>query len=141
MADHSLSFQIVSPEKLVLSGTAHMIVVPGESGDFGILPHHAPLVSTLRPGLLSIYENDVLIHQIYVSDGFVRVTGENCTVLTEESLFVSDLNGDAILEEIQKIQDELIVARTVSEEQSLKKDLSYLQVKIAIFRHLNGRGS
>ena len=71
MAD-KLRFELVSPERILASVDADMVVVPGSEGDFGVLIQHAPVMSTLRPGVISIYQGDKVDQQIFVAEGFCR---------------------------------------------------------------------
>ena len=91
MAD-TVEFELVSPERLLLSGPVGMVVVPGSEGDFGVLPGHAPLISTVRPGVISTYENGVVDQRIFVAGGFAEVSGERCTVLAEEAIALEDID-------------------------------------------------
>jgi F-type H+-transporting ATPase subunit epsilon len=86
----SLHFELVSPEKLVFSGDVEQVDVPGAEGDFGVLPGHAPFLSTLRPGVITIYANRTPSDAIFVSGGFAEVTGERCTVLAEEAVRIAE---------------------------------------------------
>ena len=81
MADR-LKFDLVSPEKLVLSAEVDMVEVPGAEGDFGVLPNHSPVMAMLRPGTL-IVENDGKKQSFELDGGFVDVTPEGVTVLAE----------------------------------------------------------
>ena len=85
MAD-TLEFELVSPEKLVLSAPVEMVVVPGKEGDFGVLPGHAPMMSTIRMGVIATYEGGNIDKRIFVAGGFAEVTQERCTVLAEEAV-------------------------------------------------------
>jgi len=85
MAD-TLEFELVSPEKLVLSAPVEMVVVPGKEGDFGVLPGHAPMMSTIRMGVIATYEGGKIDKRIFVAGGFAEVTQERCTVLAEEAV-------------------------------------------------------
>ena len=67
-----LNLEIVSPEKLVTAKSVDMIVISGTEGDFGVLPGHAPVVSSIRPGLLEIHENNN-VEKFFVTGGFVEV--------------------------------------------------------------------
>ncbi len=91
MAD-PISFELVSPERLLLSADVDMVVVPGAEGDFGVLNGHAPLISALRPGIIDTYEGNNVDKRIFVAGGFAEVTGERCTVLAEEALMLSDID-------------------------------------------------
>lgn len=95
MAD-KLTFELVSPERLLLSITADMVVVPGAEGDFGVLAGHQPLISTLRPGAIEIYEGDRVIDRIYVASGFAEVSNDRLTVLVEEAVPAKDIDRTAL---------------------------------------------
>ena len=88
----AFSFELVSPEKLLLSDDVEMVVVPGVEGDFGVLTGHAPLISALRPGVIDTYKGDNVEKRIFVAGGFAEVTGERCTVLAEEAMPVEDID-------------------------------------------------
>jgi len=99
-----LQFELVSPEKLLLSEAVAMVVVPGSEGNFGVLPGHALFISTVRPGVIDVYadEQSQVSERIFVSGGFAEVTPERCTVLADEALPLSALDrGD--LEQQQKM--------------------------------------
>lgn len=95
MADQ-VEFELVSPERLLLSRPVDMVVVPGGDGDFAVLPGHALLMSTVRSGVIDMYEGDTISTRIFVAGGFVEVTAERCTVLAEEAIPLDDIDrGDA----------------------------------------------
>ena len=81
MAD-KLKFDLVSPEKLVLSADVDGVQVPGVEGDFGVLPNHSPVMAMLRAGTLTV-ENDGTSQSFEIDGGFVDVTPEGVTVLAE----------------------------------------------------------
>ena len=84
MAD--LHFELVTPEKLVMSEDVHMVVVPGTEGEFGVLAGHAPFMSTLRDGELSVYRSaGAQPEKINVSGGFAEVSERGLTVLAESA--------------------------------------------------------
>ena len=84
MAD--LHFELVTPEKLVMSEDVHMVVVPGTEGEFGVLAGHAPYMSTLRDGDLAIYRSaGAAPEKIPVSGGFAEVSERGLTVLAESA--------------------------------------------------------
>ncbi|HJN25150.1 MAG TPA: ATP synthase F1 subunit epsilon [Rhodospirillales bacterium] len=90
-----IELEIVTPGKLLLSESADMIVVPGGEGDFGVLPGHAPMLSTVRAGTIDVYDGDKVSAQIFVEGGFAEVTDERCTVLAEEAMMVADIDKTA----------------------------------------------
>ena len=84
MAD--LHFELVTPEKLLISEDVHMVVVPGTEGEFGVLAGHAPFMSTLRDGELSVYRTaSAQPEKIVVSGGFAEVSERGLTVLAESA--------------------------------------------------------
>jgi len=107
MADR-VEFELVTPERLVLSTAVEMVVVPGTEGDFGVLPGHSPLISTIRPGMIEIYETRPNISErIFVVSGIAEVTPERCTVLAEEAISPSGLDRTAIEAELQVVEGNL----------------------------------
>ena len=79
-----LHFELVTPEKLVRSEDVYMVVVPGTEGDFGVLEHHAPVMSTIRDGSLSIYHTEKGEPEILaIQGGFAEVSKSGLTVLAE----------------------------------------------------------
>ena len=101
------SFELVSPEKLLLAEEVDMVVVPGAEGDFGVLVGHTPLISSLRPGVIDTYNGGKVADRIFVAGGFAEVTGERCTVLAEEAIPVKDIDS-ANAEERLKVAKEAI---------------------------------
>ncbi len=85
-------FELVTPEKLVFSERAEMVVVPGSEGLFAAMPRHAPFISTLKPGVLEVYEGGKVKQRIFVAGGFAEVTPERCTVLADEATPVAQLS-------------------------------------------------
>ncbi len=84
MAD--LHFELVTPEKLVMSEDVHMVVVPGTEGQFGVMAGHAPYMSTLRDGELAVYRTPTGAPELIpVSGGFAEVSDKGLTVLAESA--------------------------------------------------------
>ena len=82
----TLKLELVSPERLLVSEQVEMVLVPGTEGVFGVLPLHAPTLSTLKPGFVDIYQAGAVVQRFFVSGGFVEVTRERCTVLVDEAI-------------------------------------------------------
>jgi F-type H+-transporting ATPase subunit epsilon len=116
---NTFSFDLVSPERLLVSREVGMLTIPGEEGEFGVLPGHAPLVSSLRTGIISVHDNGQLSDRIFVAGGFAEVSPERCTVLAEEAVPLSELDRATLEADIKKLNEELLVAegeaRTVIE--------------------------
>ncbi|MCA0370346.1 MAG: ATP synthase F1 subunit epsilon [Proteobacteria bacterium] len=136
MSTAHIAFELVSPESLVLSEQVEMVVIPGIEGDMGILPKHAATVTTLRPGLVDIYKGGKIDRRIFVSSGFANVHEEGCTVLAEECVFLKDLDIETLEQQISNARDELLIARTVDEKETLQKDLELALIKRDLYKRL-----
>jgi F-type H+-transporting ATPase subunit epsilon len=105
MAD-TLLFELVSPEKLLLSAQVGMVVVPGTEGNFGVLPGHALFISSVRPGVIDVYAQGMpeITERIFVAGGFAEVTPERCTVLADEAAPLASLDRGAIEADARGLQ-------------------------------------
>src|SRR6201988_4832874 len=102
-----VQFELVTPERLLLSEMVEMVVVPGTEGNFGVLPGHAPLISSIRPGMIDVYEGQTITRRIFVVSGIAEVTPERCTVLADEALPPEELDRGGIDAELQTIEGNL----------------------------------
>jgi F-type H+-transporting ATPase subunit epsilon len=84
--------ELVSPEKLLLSRQVEMATIPAAEGEMGVLPGHAPMIVTLRGGVISVHENGQVTERLFVGGGFAEVTPERCTVLADEATPVNQLS-------------------------------------------------
>ncbi len=105
----TISFDLVSPEHLIFNEEVGMIIVPGKDGDFGVLPGHSKLMSSLRPGRIMIYSEDKnLLKSFFVSGGFAEVNPEKCIILAESVDDISVLDKSIIqksIEDLEKLDD------------------------------------
>lgn len=117
MADGKVEFELVSPERLLVSEPVDMVVVPGSEGDFGVLPRHAPLISTVRPGVIAVHDGGQVTERIFVAGGFAEVTPARCTVLAEQALPVAEIDRGAADQQLKDAREDLADA-TSNEERS-----------------------
>ena len=103
-------FELVSPDRLLVSEPVEMVVVPGLEGDFGVLPRHAPMLSTVRPGVIDIHEGGQVKTRLFVAGGFAEVTEDRCTVLAEEAFALDDVTPEAASERLQSARDDVAEA-------------------------------
>ena len=102
-----ISFDLVSPENLIFNDEVGMIIVPGKDGDFGVLPGHSKVMSSLRPGRVMVYGEDKnLLKSFFVSGGFAEVNPEKCIVLAESVDEIHSLEKSAIEKEIQDLESQ-----------------------------------
>jgi F-type H+-transporting ATPase subunit epsilon len=108
-----LQFELVSPERLLLSEPVGLVVVPGIEGNFGVLPGHALFITTVRPGIIDVYENGLptITDRIFVSGGFAEVTPERCTVLADEAVPFQSLERAVIEAEARELEPAIAALR------------------------------
>lgn len=105
MAD-KLHFELVSPAKLLKSADVDMVVVPGTEGDFGVLPMHAPVVSTLRTGIIEVH-NDSDAEKLLVVGGFAEVNAEGLTILAELAKPLSEVERATYEAELKNLEEDV----------------------------------
>ena len=121
-----ISFDLVSPERLLLSEEAEMVTIPGTEGDMGVMAGHMPLISTLRPGLIDVKggsEGDI---RFYVLGGFAEITGTKMTVLAEEAVPMSELDRAALDKRIAVAEQDFLMAPSDNEKMKAQITLNYL---------------
>ena len=130
----ALHFELVSPEKLVFSGEVEQVDVPGAEGDFGVLAGHAPFVTTLRPGILTVHGAGAA-QRIVVLGGFAEVSAQGLTVLADVAEAVEGIDRNMIAERIKKIESRIEKMEPGNE---LDKLITRLDHYKEIDRHLTG---
>jgi len=125
-----MNFELVSPEKLLLSQDAEMVVVPGSEGDLGVLAGHAPVISTVRPGVISVFEGASVTARLFICGGFVEVTPDRCTVLAEEALPLEDIDRAAVEKELSDLRDDLSAAADEAARQAIEARVAVAQAKL-----------
>ena len=136
-----VQFELVSPERLILSTEVEMVVVPGTEGNFGVLAGHAPLISTIRPGMIEIYETRPTVSErIFVVSGIAEVTPERCTVLADEAMSPDSLDRATIEAELQTVEGNLPSLRddlgraAGPERERLAAELRQLERQVSVAR-------
>ena len=116
----TISFDLVSPENLIFNDEVGMIIVPGKDGDFGVLPGHSKVMSSLRPGRVMVYgEGKKLLKAFFVSGGFAEVNAEKCIVLAESVDEINQLEKATIEKEVQELEG--LEADTSKEQLNIAK--------------------
>jgi F-type H+-transporting ATPase subunit epsilon len=106
MAD-PFKFELVSPEKLLFSGDVEQVLVPGAEGDMTILAKHAPVITTLRPGLLEIDFPDGKRQRFFARRGFAEVNPDGLTVLAERAIDLDDLDPEQLTQDIANAEEDV----------------------------------
>ncbi|MCK4867730.1 MAG: F0F1 ATP synthase subunit epsilon [Alphaproteobacteria bacterium] len=126
-----VEFELVSPERLLVSEAVEMVVVPGAEGDFGVLAGHSATVSSIRPGVLAVFENGAVTSRVFISGGFAEVTPERCTVLADEAAALDDLDRAEIEKSLADLRDDVEAGRDDAEKKAAEKALAIAEAKIA----------
>ena len=101
-------FELVSPERLLVSGNVEQVIVPGSEGEMTVLAHHAPLLTTLRPGLLDIRFPGGGEHQRYfVRGGFAEVSPAGLTVLAETAIDLVELEATQLAQAVKDAEEDV----------------------------------
>jgi F-type H+-transporting ATPase subunit epsilon len=122
----SFPFELVSPDKLVFRGAVEEVLVPGSEGDFLVLADHAPVMTTLRPGILDIGEAAGKHTKLFVRGGFADVGPMGLIVLAETTIPVDELSADRIAGEIQNADEDLADA-TEDQKQAAQEKVDRLR--------------
>ena len=97
-------FELITPNKILVSNESEMVVVPGEEGDFGVLPNHSNLISQIRPGILNIYKNNKIERSFFLYSGFAEVSNNKLIVLSETAFDVNEFKVNKFKEQISKYE-------------------------------------
>ncbi len=130
----ALHFELVSPEKLVFAGDVQQVDVPGAEGDFGVLEGHAPMVTTLRPGILTVHgAGDA--QKIVVLGGFAEVSAAGLTVLADVAEAMEGIDRAIISDRISGLEQRIAKTEPGSELDMLLSRLDHYR---EVDRHLIG---
>ena len=105
-------FEIVSPEKLVFSGDAEAVTVPGTEGEFTVFKDHAPLISSMKPGVVVIEETPTKQMRLFVPGGFAEVAPSGLTILADQAIDLAHLDAAKLNAGIGGFEEETARATT-----------------------------
>ncbi len=127
-----LTFELVSPERLLLSVQASQVSLPGAEGDMGVLPGHAPMIASLRPGVIEVEgEIDADEARIFVGGGVIEVAQDRLVVLADEALPVSQLDRAGLDQRIQNTREDIEDAKDDEARLKAEARLQHLQDLVA----------
>ncbi|MEO8385355.1 MAG: F0F1 ATP synthase subunit epsilon [Betaproteobacteria bacterium] len=137
---HTLQVSIVSAERAIFSGEAEMVIVPGEAGELGILPQHAPLLTRIKPGTVKVKlvgkdEEEV----IYVSGGILEVQPKALTILANTSIRAHDLDEVKVLAAKQAAEEALTNRATGQDRALVVAELAQLAAQLQSIQKLRKR--
>ena len=108
--NNKINFDFVSPEASIVSSEVDMVLIPGIDGDAGVLPDHAPFMTTLRQGIVEVTFEQGNVKKYLVEGGFADITQDKMTILAENSLNLSDSDSNTLKNEIEIINEKLVSA-------------------------------
>ena len=125
-------FELITPNKNLISGEFDMVVVPGEEGDFGVLPHHSNLISQIRPGVLNTYKNDKIEKSFFLYSGFAEVSNNKLIVLSETAFDINEFKLNTFKDIISKYEKLKNQTKTESETLFFEKKIKEANTIIEI---------
>ena len=122
-----IHFDLVSPERMLLSEDVDMVTLPGAEGYFGVLAGHAPVISTLRPGVIEVTGGATPGLRLFVRGGFAEVDAKKVIVLAEEAIPMSDFDVAALDRRLADMEEDLVAAKTDAERARLSEQIDHLR--------------
>ena len=123
----ALHFELVSPERLLMSADVAMVTIPGVEGDMGIMPGHAPVLSTLRPGVVTVTHDGGKSDRIFVRGGFAEVNSMGLSILAEVAVPVAELNPESLAQQIKDASEDVADAQDDETRRRAQETLDHLQ--------------
>lgn len=131
MTETTFNFELVSPDRKLMSESAWMVTIPGEDGTFGVRAGHMSLVASIRPGVVEVItEAGKPAQKIFIAGGFADVTATNCTVLAEEAVNVAELSAEKIEQEIKNLTEDMAAAND-AEKVRLSRALTLAKARLS----------
>jgi F-type H+-transporting ATPase subunit epsilon len=127
-------FELVSPERLVMSDDVTQVDVPGSEGDFGVLANHAPLIATLKAGILSVYIDSSRKQDVFVRGGFAEVTSDALTVLAEQAVPVEEIDAELLAQEVKNAEEDVADAKDDVVREKAERQLANLREVVAALK-------
>src|ERR1700727_2923651 len=100
-------FELVSPDKVLFNGSAQAVLVPGAEGDFQVLSDHAPVMTSIPPGVVGIADAEGKHHRVFVRVGFADASKKGLILLAETAIPFEDFNADMVRQEIKNVEEDL----------------------------------
>ena len=129
------TFELVSPEKLLFSGDVEEVVIPGTEGDFAVLKDHAPVISALRPGVLSFKDAKGEKQILFVRGGFADVSASGLIILAEQAVPLNDMYEQRFEHEVKLATEELAAAQSEDARRLAAERLAQIETLRGAARH------
>lgn len=111
MSNETFNFELVSPDKKLISEAAWQVTLPGQEGDVGVRAGHMALVVAMRPGVVEVTrEENGAAEKLFVAGGFADIAQHHCTILAENAIPVANLNAEKLEQELRNLEDDMKLA-------------------------------
>lgn len=120
------TFELVSPERLLVSEQVESVVIPGTEGEMTVMANHAPVMATVKPGVVTVKPVSGAEQRYVVFGGFADILPEGCTLLAESAVAIGDINKVDLASRIQDAKDDLADAKTDEERTKAEEFLNHL---------------
>ena len=132
----ALQFELVAPERLLMSAEVEQVVVPGSEGYFTVLKGHAPFMSTLRPGVVDVTPaGGGAAERIFVRGGFADVNAEGLTILAEQAIPLAEIDAEMLAQEVRNAEEDVTDAKDGEARDAAELKLNQLkEVQTALAR-------
>ncbi len=121
-----LKFELVSPERLLRSGDVQEVLVPGSEGDFVVMPKHAPVLTTLKPGVIVFKDEEGAEFKVFVRGGFAEVASEGLIILAETAIPMEELDKERLSQEIKNTEEDVADAKDDETRATAQQVLDHL---------------
>ncbi|MGB8315486.1 MAG: F0F1 ATP synthase subunit epsilon [Aestuariivirga sp.] len=122
-----LHFELVSPARLLFSGEVTSVTLPGTEGDMGIFAGHAPVLSTLRPGVVVVTKEGGATDRIFVRGGFAEVNPHGLTLLAETAIPLAELDAAALAQQVKNAEEDFADATDAESKRKAQENLDHLK--------------
>lgn len=132
MIGNEIHFELISPEKKLVSEPVYLAEIPGDKGMFGVLPGHSSMLMSLGVGVVQLYKtkDDKDVKRIFIAGGFADVTGESCTVLAEEAIAVNDMDQGSLEQRLSDLTEDLEIADEMADKQRIREEIAMTKLKL-----------
>ena len=131
----AFTFELVSPERQLFSGPVESVVVPGTDGDMTIMANHAPVMTSLRPGIVAMNDGKGQFRRIFVRGGFADISAAGLTILAEQAIAVEDIKAEDVAQQMRNAEEDLRDAKTSEARAAAEEKLAGLKEMMAAVRN------
>lgn len=127
-----IQFELVSPERKLISEPLYHAVIPGVEGEMGVGAQHASFVVALKAGVVKLYKNkgDKDPQRIFIAGGFADVTGDHCVVLAEQAVNVNEIDKAALEQDIKNLNEDLKLAEEKADKARIRQKIELAKAKL-----------